>query len=81
MTVGDSSNSTNTTLDTLRDILRDILDVMLTWFRDNHMQANPDKFNLMVFDRNNATHTATDTVITSVQETRILGVMVGRPFF
>ncbi len=48
---------------------------MLTWFRETHMQTNPDKFKMMVFDR--CKHTAhsrmvNDAVMASRQGARIL---------
>ncbi len=57
--------------------LHDVLEVMLVWLRDNHMQANPDK--MMVFNQcENATHSimVNDTVMLSAKEAIVLGVLI-----
>ncbi len=49
--------------------LHDVLEVILTWFRDNYMQAKLDKFKMMVFHQcENVTHSirVNDTVMLSV---------------
>ena len=62
--------------------LHDVLEVMLTWFGNKHMQANHDnffKFKMTVFSQcENVTHSImlNDTVMLSVQEARVLGVLI-----
>ncbi len=73
-TVSVSADSINSMLYALHDVL----DVMLTWFRDNHMQANPDTFKMMVFNQGeNVTHSimGNDTIMLSVHDARVLGLL------
>ncbi len=64
--------------------LHDVLDVMLTRFREHHMQVNRDKFKMMVFGQcKNVTHSimVNDAVMTSVEEARILRVLLNTGLF
>ncbi len=73
--MGVSADSINSML----YVLHDVLEVMLPRFRDNHLQANPDKFKMIVFNQcENVTHSilVNNTAMLSVQEASVLGDLI-----
>jgi hypothetical protein len=64
-------------IDTVRTSLQRVSDVMLKWFNDNYMQANPDKFQLIIFGASDVTNNSVNingNNINAEQNVVLLGV-------
>ena len=66
------------TIDSLYRSLQRIAGVMLSWFDLNYMKANPDKFQFILFDKdNNSTLTLLSGVtLESLKVVKLLGVQI-----
>ena len=55
--ITDNNIVTNKTIEILTNILESETEIAINWFKDNHMIANPGRFQVVIFNRHKINHT------------------------
>ena len=53
-------------------------EIMIKWFKDNSMKANPDKYHMILSDKNQCTITVGDELVVSSDQEKLLGIKIDK---